>query len=80
MRRRLEGTGRAPERLSKWAALKAGAKVTPKAARVGAFIIFWAVAMKIEGLDEFSITEYQRYWHEGSGRPTAAEGVPRALA
>jgi hypothetical protein len=53
------------ERLSKWEALKTAAKVTPKAARVGGFIIFWAVAMRIERREEFSITEYQRYWHEG---------------
>ena len=31
----------------------------------GGFIIMWAVAMQIEGRDEFSITEYQRYWREG---------------
>jgi hypothetical protein len=53
------------QRLSKWAALKTGAKVAPKAARVGGFIIMWAVAMQIEDKDEFSITEYQRHWHEG---------------
>jgi hypothetical protein len=25
----------------------------------------WAVAMKMEKRDEFSITEYERYWNEG---------------
>ena len=25
----------------------------------------WAVAMRDEGADEYSITEYQRYWYEG---------------
>jgi hypothetical protein len=38
--------------------------VTPKAPRVATFITFWAVAMRLEGLNEFSITEYQRYWNE----------------
>jgi hypothetical protein len=61
----VEKFGAQAEGVSKWSALKAAARATPKAARVGGFIIFWAVAMKIEGRDEFSITEYQRYWHEG---------------
>ena len=51
--------------VSKWDAVKVLAKVTPKASRVATFIVLWAVAMRIEGLEEFSITEYQRYWHEG---------------
>jgi hypothetical protein len=55
----------AGEALSKWDAIKALAKVTPKASRVATFIVLWAVAMRMEGLDEFSITEYQRYWNEG---------------
>jgi hypothetical protein len=42
-----------------------GAKATPKGSRVATFIILWATAMRVEGLDEFSITEYQRYWNEG---------------
>lgn len=42
-----------------------GVKATPKASRVGAFIVLWALAMRLEGVDEFSITEYQRYWNEG---------------
>jgi hypothetical protein len=42
-----------------------GVKATPKASRVAAFVVLWAVAMRLEGLDEFSITEYQRYWYEG---------------
>ncbi len=53
------------ERLSKWAALKAVAKVTPKASRVAAFVVMWTVAMRDEGVDEYSITQYQRYWVEG---------------
>ena len=53
------------ERLSKWAAVKAVAKVTPKATRVASFIVMWAAAMLDEGVDQYSITEYQRYWIEG---------------
>jgi hypothetical protein len=41
-----------------------GVKATPKASRVAAFIVLWAVAMRLERVDDFSITEYQRYWHE----------------
>jgi hypothetical protein len=52
------------ERLSKWAATMAVAKVTNKASRVAAFIVMWAAAMRDEGVEEFSITEYQRYWNE----------------
>jgi hypothetical protein len=51
-------------RLSKWQALKATTKVSPKASRVATFIVCWALAMWDEGVDEFSITEYQRYWNE----------------
>jgi hypothetical protein len=49
---------------SKWAAVKAAAKAAPLAARVAGFIVQWAVAMQLEGKDEYSITEYQRYWSE----------------
>jgi hypothetical protein len=55
---------KADGRLSQWKALKATTKVTPKASRVAAFIVCWAMAMWDEGVDEFSITEYQRYWKE----------------
>jgi hypothetical protein len=51
-------------RLSKWQALKAVTKVSPKASRVATFIVCWALAMRDEGVDELSITEYQRYWNE----------------
>lgn len=61
----VEMYGPQAERLSKWAAVKAAAKVTPKASRVAAFIVMWAAAMMDEDADEFSITEYERYWHEG---------------
>lgn len=48
-------------KLTAWGA----AKVMPKAMRVATFIVLWATAMKIEERDEFSITEYQKYWDEG---------------
>ena len=44
-----------------WSAVK----VTPKAMRVATFIVFWATAMREEGRDGYSITEYQRRWDEG---------------
>lgn len=61
----VEKYGPRAERLSKWAALRTGAKVAPKASRVASFIVQWAVAMRDDGVDEYSITEYQRYWFEG---------------
>jgi hypothetical protein len=41
------------------------AKATPKASRVAAFVVMWALAMRDEGRAEYTITEYQRYWNEG---------------
>jgi hypothetical protein len=61
----IETYGPRAERLSKWAAVKAAAKATPKASRVAAFMVMWAAATHDEGVKEFSITEYQRYWNEG---------------
>jgi len=57
--------GARAERLSKWAALRTAAKVTPKASRVAGFIVMWAVAMADDKVEAYSITEYQRYWNEG---------------
>jgi hypothetical protein len=59
-----EKYGERAERLSKWEALRTAARVTPKASRVAGFVVMWAVAMADEKVDEYSITEYQRYWHE----------------
>lgn len=56
--------GERAERLGKWASLKVSVKVTPKASRVAGFIIMWAIAMREERQDEFSITEFQRFWNE----------------
>lgn len=52
------------ERMSKWRATATAVKVAPKASRVAGFIILWATAMRVDELDSFSITEYQRYWNE----------------
>ena len=51
--------------VSKWGAVKAVAKVSPKASRVAEFIVLWAIAMQMEGGEQLSITEYQRFWDEG---------------
>jgi hypothetical protein len=56
--------GSKAERLSKWRATATAVKVTPKASRVAGFVVLWATAMRLEDLDSFSITEYQRYWNE----------------
>jgi hypothetical protein len=56
--------GPAAEHLSKWAAVRAGAKATPKASRVASFIVQWAIGMREERREAFSITEYQRHWFE----------------
>jgi hypothetical protein len=48
-------------KVSTWAA----AKATPKGSRVAGFVVLWAVAMREEGRDGYTITEYQRYWNEG---------------
>jgi hypothetical protein len=60
-----EKYGPTAERLSKWSAVKVVAKVTPKASRVAGFITMWGIAMMLEGRDDYSITEYERYWSEG---------------
>lgn len=45
-----------------------GVKATPKGSRVATFIVLWAVGMRDEGRDDFSITEYQRHWYENERR------------
>jgi hypothetical protein len=60
--------GEDAERLAaagKWKQLRTLMKVTPKASRVAAFVIQWAWAMREERRDAYTITEFQRYWHEG---------------
>lgn len=60
--------GERAERLSKWSGLRAGAKATPKASRVASFIVQWAIAMREEERNTFSITEYQHHWFENERR------------
>jgi hypothetical protein len=47
-------------RLNQWI----GARVAPKATRVAMFIGSWAAAMASEDRDEYTITEYARFWNE----------------
>ena len=49
---------------SKWRQVRLLLKVTPKASRVAGFIVLWALAMKDEGKDTYTISEYQRYYAE----------------
>jgi len=56
--------GENAERWSTWSKLRAVTKATPKASRVAAFIVCWAIAMQEERRDGYSITEYMRYWSE----------------
>lgn len=71
--------GERAERLSKWEGLRTAAKVTPKASRVATFIVMWAAAMADEKVDSYSITEYQRYWHEGERRAYRLQAEFREL-
>jgi hypothetical protein len=48
----------------KWRKMRTVLAVTPKASRVAGFVVMWAWGMKDEKRDSYSITEYQRYWHE----------------
>jgi hypothetical protein len=75
----VEKYGPKAERLSKWSAIKTAAKVTPKATRVAGFIVMWAIAMRDEGKEEFSITEYQRWWNEGERQTYRLQGEFREL-
>jgi hypothetical protein len=49
---------------SKWRQVRLLLKVTPKASRVAGFIILWALAVKAEGRDAYTISEFQRYYNE----------------
>jgi hypothetical protein len=40
------------------------ARVAPKATRVALFINSWAAAMRAEDRDDYTITEYARFWRE----------------
>jgi hypothetical protein len=62
-------------KVSNWAA----ARAAPKAVRVGGFIVAWAFAMSQEGRDDYTITEYQRYWREGERQTYRAQKEFREL-
>jgi hypothetical protein len=49
---------------SKWRQIRLLLKVTPKASRVAGFIVLWSLAMKDEGKEAYTISEYQRYYAE----------------
>jgi hypothetical protein len=74
-----ERYGATAERFTKWAALKAATKATPLASRVAGFIVTWAIAMRAEGREEYSITEYQRYWSENERQAYRLQKEFRAL-
>jgi hypothetical protein len=57
----------------------AAAKATPKATRVAGFILQWALAMRDEGVDEYTITQFQRYWREGERQAYRAQKEFREL-
>jgi len=63
----------------KWSALRLATKVTPKASRVATFIVCWAIAMKMEDAEEYSITEYQRYWNENERQAYRVQAEFREL-
>jgi hypothetical protein len=74
-----EKYGEKAERFGKWAALKAATRATPLASRVAGFIVTWAIAMRDEGSNEYSITEYQRYWNESERQAYRLQKEFRAL-
>ena len=47
-------------RVNQWKA----ARVAPKATRVALFMASWAAAMRFERREEYTITEYARFWNE----------------
>lgn len=65
--------------VKKWDAIKAGARATPVASRVAGFIVQWAIAMQVEGKDEYSITEYQRFWCENERKAYRLQAEFREL-
>jgi hypothetical protein len=71
--------GENAERWSTLSKLRAVTKATPKASRVASFIVLWAVGMMEEGKDEYSITEYQRYWNESERQAYRVQNEFREL-
>ena len=58
------GKGVYGEGVSKWEAMRATVRVTPKAMRVATFIVLWSVGMREVGRDSYSLAEYQERWNE----------------
>ncbi len=71
--------GENAERWSTLSKLRAVTKATPKASRVASFIVLWALGMVEEGKDEYSITEYQRYWNENERQAYRVQNEFREL-
>lgn len=69
----------AGERYSGFDALRLSVKVSPKAMRVATFIVCWAIAMKMDKADEYSITEYQRFWKENERQAYRVQNEFREL-
>ena len=67
------------EQWSTWSKLRAVTKATPKASRVATFIVCWAIAMQDEKRDDYSITEYQRYWNENERQAYRVQNEFREL-
>lgn len=67
------------ERWSTWSKLRAVTKATPKASRVASFIVLWAVGMMEEDREDYSITEYQRYWNESERQAYRVQNEFREL-
>jgi hypothetical protein len=65
--------------VSKWQAVRAAAKATPLASRVAGFIVQWAIAMQLDAKDEYSITEYQRFWSENERKAYRLQAEFREL-
>jgi hypothetical protein len=65
--------------VSKWDVIKASAKASPLAMRVAGFIVQWAIAMQLEGKEDYSITEYQRYWAENERKAYRLQAEFREL-
>jgi hypothetical protein len=67
------------DRWSTWSKLRAVTKATPKASRVAVFIVCWAIAMQDEKREDYSITEYQRYWNENERKAYRVQNEFREL-
>jgi hypothetical protein len=74
-----ERYGESAERWSTFSKLRAVTKATPKASRVASFIVLWALAMWDEGKENYSITEYQRYWNESERQAYRVQNEFREL-